>query len=217
MHVHIWPSRMRLVEAAKAAMSVHASCVASSVGDGRGVEVVVDPQRLPRAFVGLLGERRHHAPLVGGVDADEVEAPALGDEGSESHGPSLGVRARRSITAACGIRSRITAIASGLSSTSTASRPSADATAPVVPLPAKKSSTRSPGRARRLHDAAQDALGLLRRVAGLLAPGRRHDRVPPHVGGELAALGLLGRDEPGRHVRLAVDGLGVEPVRRRDP
>ena len=71
--------------------------------------------------------------------------------------------------------------------------------------------------ARRLDDPAQDALGLLRRVAGLLATGRRHDRVPPHVGGQLAALGLLGRDEPRRHVRLAVDGLRVEPVRAPDP
>ena len=49
-------------------------------------------------------------------------------------------------TCACGIRRRMTAIASALSSTSTALRPSAWATAPVVPLPAKRSSTRSPGR-----------------------------------------------------------------------
>ena len=89
MHVHIWPRRMRLVDAAKAAISVHASCVASSVATGVGVEVVVHPQRLPRSFVGPLGERRHDAPLVGGIDADEVETPALGDEGSESHAPSL--------------------------------------------------------------------------------------------------------------------------------
>ena len=40
----------------------------------------------------------------------------------------------------------MTAIASGLSSTSTNRRPSAAATAPVVPLPAKKSSTQSPSR-----------------------------------------------------------------------
>ena len=36
--------------------------------------------------------------------------------------------------------------------------------------------------------------------------------MPPHVGGALAALALLRRDEPGRHVRLAVDRLGVEQV-----
>jgi len=36
--------------------------------------------------------------------------------------------------------------------------------------------------------------------------------VPPHVGGQLAARRLLGRDERGRHVRLAVDLVRVEPV-----
>ena len=34
MHVHIWPSRMRAVDAANAAISVHASWVASSLGTG---------------------------------------------------------------------------------------------------------------------------------------------------------------------------------------
>src|ERR1700733_7696093 len=34
MQVHIWPSLTRLVVAAKAAISVHASCVASCVGTG---------------------------------------------------------------------------------------------------------------------------------------------------------------------------------------
>src|SRR6185437_5642435 len=34
MQVHIWPSRTRLVAAANAAISVHASCVASWVGTG---------------------------------------------------------------------------------------------------------------------------------------------------------------------------------------
>ena len=34
MQVHIWPSRIRLVEAANAAIRVQASCVASSVGVG---------------------------------------------------------------------------------------------------------------------------------------------------------------------------------------
>jgi hypothetical protein len=36
--------------------------------------------------------------------------------------------------------------------------------------------------------------------------------VPPHVRRELAAGGLLGRDEARRHVRLPLDGVGVEPV-----
>ena len=65
---------------------------------------------------------------------------------------------------------------------------------------------------RRRHDPAEDAFRLLRGVAGLLPAGRRDDRVPPDIRGELAARGLLRSDEPGRHVRLALDGLGVEPV-----
>ena len=36
--------------------------------------------------------------------------------------------------------------------------------------------------------------------------------MPPDVGRQLAASGLLGGHEPGRHVRLPLDSLGVEPV-----
>ena len=54
-------------------------------GRGHGVEVVVDPDRLPRARVGVLGEPLHHPPLVGGLDPDEVVPPALGNEQSEAH------------------------------------------------------------------------------------------------------------------------------------
>ena len=89
------------------------------------------------------------------------------------------------------------------------------ATAPVVPLPAKKSSTRSPGRLDAWMIRRRMPSGFCVGIAGLLAPGRRHDRVPPDVGGELAALGLLGRHEPRSHVGLAVDGIRVEPVARR--
>jgi len=39
--------------------------------------------------------------------------------------------------------------------------------------------------------------------------------VPPRVARPLAARALLGRDEPGRHVGLAVDGVGVEQVAAR--
>ena len=60
------------------------------------------------------------------------------------------------------------------------------ATAPSVPLPAKKSRHQSPGAAGRLHDPAHDALRLLRRIAGLLLAVRRDDRVPPDVGRQLA-------------------------------
>ena len=44
-----------------------------------------------------------------------------------------------------------------------------------------------------LDHAADDPLGLLGRVAGLLTPVGGHDRVPPDVGRELALRGLLGR------------------------
>ena len=63
-----------------------------------------------------------------------------------------------------------------------------------------------------LDEAADQRLRLLRRVAGLLAPGGGDDRVPHHRGRALAALALLGGDQPGSHVGLAVDGVGVEQV-----
>ena len=68
------------------------------------------------------------------------------------------------------------------------------------------------GARRGLHHPPHDPLRLLRRVAGLLPPGGGHDRVPPRVARPLAALALLGGDEAGRHVGLAVDGVGVEVV-----
>ena len=47
---------------------------------GNRVELVVDPDRLPVAGVGVLGEVVHGGPLLGGVDADEVVTPTLGNE-----------------------------------------------------------------------------------------------------------------------------------------
>ena len=67
---------------------------------------------------------------------------------------------------------------------------------------------------RGRHDPPQHTERLLGRIAGLLAAGRRDDRVPPDIGRKLPARCLLGRHEPRRHVRLAIDGLGVEPVGR---
>ena len=84
MHVHIWPSRTREVDAANAAISDQASWVASSVGHGNGVKVVVDPDRLERRIVGGLGEGRIAAQCSAGY-AGQVEPPALRDEQSESH------------------------------------------------------------------------------------------------------------------------------------
>src|SRR4051794_3979738 len=63
--------------------------------------------------------------------------------------------------------------------------------------------------------ARDDALGLLRRVAGALGAVRRDDRVPPRVGRALAAGALLRRDEARGHVRLPVDLGVVEVVLRR--
>ena len=58
--------------------------------------------------------------------------------------------------------------------------PSLAATAPSVPEPANGSRHRSPGRELRLHEAPQQTLRLLRRIARLLAPGGGDDRVPHH-------------------------------------
>src|SRR3954452_13669685 len=67
------------------------------------------------------------------------------------------------------------------------------------------------GARRGGHHPLHDPDRLLRGVAGPLRAARRHDRVPPRVRRALATGALLGRDEPGRHVRLAVD-LGVVEV-----
>jgi hypothetical protein len=53
------------------------------------VEVVVDPDRLEAQVLGEPGDAEHRLPLVGGVDADEVVPPALGDEETEAHASTL--------------------------------------------------------------------------------------------------------------------------------
>ena len=81
---------MRWVLAANADISDHASWVASWVGFGHGVEVVVDPQRVPRgAGVGVLRQVAHHRPLSCRFDVGQVEPPPLGNEHPEAHGVSL--------------------------------------------------------------------------------------------------------------------------------
>ena len=51
---------------------------------GAGVHVVVDPDRGPVGVaVDPAGQARHDTPVLRGVDADEVVAPALRDEKSE--------------------------------------------------------------------------------------------------------------------------------------
>ena len=53
---------------------------------GHRVEVVVHPDRVPRAGVGPLRDAAHRLPVLCRVDADQVVTPALGNEHSESHG-----------------------------------------------------------------------------------------------------------------------------------
>ena len=60
-------------------------------GDRDGVEMVVDPDGIPRALVCTLRERVHHAPLLCGVDADKVKSPALRNKSSKLHGLRLAV------------------------------------------------------------------------------------------------------------------------------
>ena len=60
--------------------------------------------------------------------------------------------------------------------------------------------------------AAQQAGGLLRGITRLLLTRRRHNRMPPHVRGELTARGLLLGHQAGGHVRFAVHLGGVEVV-----
>ena len=95
------------------------------------------------------------------------------------------------------------------------------ATAPVVPLPAKKSSTQSPGRARGLDDAAQDALRLLRRVSGLLACRSAETMVCHHTSvGSLPRAAFSAVTRPGamygsRSTASCRRGTASGPSRRR--
>ena len=59
-----------------------------------GVEVVVHPDRLPRPGLRPLREPGHGGPLLGRLDADQVQPPALWDEDPESHrhAPTYGGR-----------------------------------------------------------------------------------------------------------------------------
>ena len=55
-------------------------------GHRHGVEVVVDPDGLPLGdSVGASREAGHHAPVLSGIDAHEIHAPALRDEQSKPH------------------------------------------------------------------------------------------------------------------------------------
>src|ERR1700742_3121642 len=72
MHVHIWPSRTRLVGRFLG-------------GLGRGVEVVIYPHGLVRPGVRDARDVEHGVPVVLGVDAGEVQPPALRYEESKSH------------------------------------------------------------------------------------------------------------------------------------
>ena len=90
---------------------------------------------------------------------------------------------------------RMISIASGLRSTSTKRRSELGGDRAGRAAAGEEVEHPVAGPRRRLHDAAQDALRLLVRVAGLLRAVGRDDGVPPDVGGQLAARRLLRADE----------------------
>ena len=55
-------------------------------GLGHGMEVVVDPDRLPQAgHLGTLGQTRHDPPVLVRLNAGQIHPPALGNEEAKSH------------------------------------------------------------------------------------------------------------------------------------
>jgi hypothetical protein len=54
-----------------------------------GVEMVVDPQRIPRTAVGVRREIAHHRPVLLDGNVDEIQPPTLRNEKSEAHGLRL--------------------------------------------------------------------------------------------------------------------------------
>ena len=54
-------------------------------GHRHGVEVVEDPDRLERPVLGRLRDAEHGRPVVRGVDACQIQPPALRHEESKSH------------------------------------------------------------------------------------------------------------------------------------
>ena len=133
----------------------------------------------------------------------------------ERAGASSGTGAPSVVQAGRPSRSRITATASTLESQSTGRRPSSSAAAPSVPLPAKKSRHQVAGRdeaarsaaARRAASGSGSPSSRVRSARRSCATTRRSAACP--------RAAFSAADEPGRHVRLAVDGLGVEAVRAR--
>src|SRR5690606_37663096 len=85
-------------------------------GHGDGMEVIEDPNRLPRVTsVDPLGEAKHGRPVLLGLDANQIETPALGDEDTEAHEsnprvtqPSLLLTLTRSGPAALAMLARMT-------------------------------------------------------------------------------------------------------------
>ncbi len=68
---------------------------------------------------------------------------------------------------------------------------------------------------RRDDDPPQDAERFLRGISGALARRRRHDGVPPDVGGQFAARRALGGLQARRHVRLSRHIARVEVIAAR--
>ena len=63
-----------------------------------------------------------------------------------------------------------------------------------------------------MEHAPEYSFGLLVGVPGFLFTRRRNDRVPPHIGRQLASRCFLGSDQAGRHVWLPVDFLRIEVI-----
>ena len=77
MQVHIWPSFTRLVAAANAAISVHASCVASWVGTGTVWKWSKTQIESNGPVLGRLGHAEHGRPVLLRVDSGQVKPPPL--------------------------------------------------------------------------------------------------------------------------------------------
>ena len=86
LQLTICPTLTRSVSRASVAEMVNDSKTVFIVGFGNGVEMVVDPDAVPRAGVGGLRDGGHRFELFDGVgDRGEIHPPALRDEGTKRH------------------------------------------------------------------------------------------------------------------------------------
>ena len=160
------------------------------------------------------GQRRHGRGRRGHVEVQRRRAVRHPDR-QLGRGRELHPRRRQRVASVAGQAPPRDADRLGVASISTKRRPSV-ARDRAERARAGEGVQAPAARARGGGDhPAHDALGLLRRVAGLLAPVGRHDRVPPASVGRLPRAAFSGPTRPGRHVGLAVDLVVVEVVARR--